>query len=373
MRISGRYDAWRNVVCVAGVPFDVVSLDEAISHVCSAIVMRGHLFLSTPNLNFLIAAQQDAAFRDSVVHSDLSIADGMPIVWLSRLLGLPIKERVAGSTLFEKLRAGEGWMILGRPISVYFFGGPHGVAEIAAERINADPRYMRCVGFCCPGFGDIEAMSDARLIDEINASGADFLVVALGAKKGQAWIERNRARINVPVISHLGAVVNFVAGTVRRAPPWMQRMGLEWVWRIKEEPALLARYWQDAKALVGLLVGKILPLVLARNPYQAEQGNVSLSVRDGVTFNRFVGGLDEVLLEQWLRSWRGFLAPVGASVVLDLSQVNGVTPLFFGAVLRYRHYLELRNSRLSIHTGRNALARKLCHGYGLTYLLEPAR
>ena len=85
------YAVERRVVCVAGLPFDVLSLNETVGHVCRAIQLRQRLFLSTPNLNFLIAAQSDGPFRDSVIHSDLSVADGMPIVWLARLLGLPIR------------------------------------------------------------------------------------------------------------------------------------------------------------------------------------------------------------------------------------------------------------------------------------------
>lgn len=84
-------------------------------------------------------------------------------------------------------------------------------------------------------------MSNAETIERINASGADFLVVSLGARKGQAWIMQNRQHLSVLLISHLDAMVNFVAGTVSRAQQWMQRFGLEWLWRIKEEPVLWRR------------------------------------------------------------------------------------------------------------------------------------
>ena len=115
------YAGERRVVCVAGLPFDVLSLNEAVGHVCRAMQSRQRLFLSTPNLNFLIAAQSDGVFRDSVIHSDLSVADGMPIVWLARLLGLPIRERVAGSTLFEVLRNGAGQVLIGAADFGLFF------------------------------------------------------------------------------------------------------------------------------------------------------------------------------------------------------------------------------------------------------------
>ena len=246
-----------------GLPFDAVSLSEAVVRVRHAVLKREPLFISTPNLNFLIASQIDAAFRQSVIQSNLSLADGMPIIWLAKLLGVPLKERVAGSTLFEVLLdspAEPGTP----PIKVFFFGGPDGVAQAAAQQINASNHLhsggMLCVGYASPGFGSIADMSTPAIIDHINAAQADFVVVALGAAKGQAWILHNRDHLNAPVISHLGAVVNFVAGTVARAPVWAQRCGLEWAWRIKEEPSLWRRYWSDGLGLLKLLFIRVLPL-----------------------------------------------------------------------------------------------------------------
>jgi N-acetylglucosaminyldiphosphoundecaprenol N-acetyl-beta-D-mannosaminyltransferase len=184
----------------------------------------------------------------------------MPLVWIARATGLPIKERVAGSSLFQALRTARD---SAAQMRVYFFGGPPGVAETASEQLNAEVCAMRSVGYDSPGFGSIEQMSDAATIARINDSGADFLVVALGAKKGQAWIQHNLAHLRAPLVSHLGAVVNFVAGTVSRAPVWAQKTGLEWLWRIKEEPKLLRRYADDGYALLRLLTGHALPAALA--------------------------------------------------------------------------------------------------------------
>jgi N-acetylglucosaminyldiphosphoundecaprenol N-acetyl-beta-D-mannosaminyltransferase len=255
-------DFSRPVHYMLGLPFDAVSLPQAVARVRHAVQTRTPLFISTPNLNFLIASQTDAAFRQSVVQSDLSLADGMPIVWLAKLLGIPITERVAGSTLFEVLRSGPAAPGTA-PIKVFFFGGPAGVAQAAALQINATRHPqgggMHCVGYASPGFGTVADMSTPAIIDQINAAQADFVVVALGAAKGQAWIQHNRASLNAPVVSHLGAVVNFVAGTVVRAPTWAQRCGLEWAWRIKEEPALWRRYWGDGLGLLKLLLCQALP------------------------------------------------------------------------------------------------------------------
>jgi N-acetylglucosaminyldiphosphoundecaprenol N-acetyl-beta-D-mannosaminyltransferase len=245
-------------ITIAGLPFHCVTTTAAVQRLCVALHDRQRLFLSTPNLNFLVASQADEAFRLSVLQSDLSVADGMPILWLSRLQGTPLPERVAGSTVFEQLRAGAGQSIIGRPIKVYFFGGPPGVAEKACAVLNAEHAraggHMVGVGALCPGFGSVADMSTPDVIAAINASAADFLVVSLGAKKGQAWIIHNLSQLTVPVVSHLGAVVNFVAGTVERAPVSWQRWGLEWLWRIRQEPALFKRYWADGWALFGLVL-----------------------------------------------------------------------------------------------------------------------
>ena len=238
-------DFLRPVQLLMGLPFDAVSLDEAVQRVEAAARERRGCFLSTPNLNWLVACQTDPAFRNSVLKSDLSLADGMPIIWLARLLGLPVTQRVSGSDVFQALRA--------CAVSVYFFGGPPGFAGRACEKLNAAGAPMTCRGHHSPGFGSIEDMSGAEVLDDINASAADFVVVALGARKGQAWIEHNLDRLAPPLVSHLGAVVNFVAGSVARAPALVARLGLEWVWRIKEEPALWRRYFMDGLGFLGYL------------------------------------------------------------------------------------------------------------------------
>ncbi|WP_326405793.1 WecB/TagA/CpsF family glycosyltransferase [Methylibium sp.] len=255
-------DLGRPLHCVFGLVFDAVTIDEALARLRRAVERRERCFLSTPNLNFAIAAQHDAAFRDSVLRSDLSVVDGATLLRFARMLRVPLPERVAGSDLFERLQSDP---LDGRaPIKVYFFGGPPGIAERAAGKLNAADGGMRCVGFASPGFGSVQEMSDARTIERINASGADFVVVALGAKKGQAWIELNRERLQAPLVSHLGAVVNFVAGSVQRAPRWVQTTGFEWLWRIKEEPALWRRYFDDALALLRFSMTQVLPSMANR-------------------------------------------------------------------------------------------------------------
>jgi N-acetylglucosaminyldiphosphoundecaprenol N-acetyl-beta-D-mannosaminyltransferase len=275
-----RTDFFRPVHCIFGLPFDAVTMVQAEAQLAEAILHRRRCFFSTPNLNFLIACLSDSEFRDSVIRSDLSVADGMPIVWLAHALGVPIRERVAGASLFELLRQQRAL-----PIRVFFFGGPEGVAARATAVMNAQAGAMRSVGDYFPGFGSKEQMSTDAVIDRINQSQADVLVVALGAKRGQAWIEHNLSRLQAPVVSHLGAVVNFVAGTVSRAPPWVGRLGLEWLWRIKEEPTLWRRYCGDGVALLRLLLTRVLPAVMflkAPANASADAPLIHTSVKNGI-------------------------------------------------------------------------------------------
>src|SRR6187551_3654300 len=147
-------------VCLLGLPFDPVSLPEAVERVRADAFAGRRCWIATPNLNFAIAARKDAGFRRSVLQSDLSLADGMPLVWMARALGVPLPERVAGSDLFEALQAHPG-----PPLRLYLFGGPPGVAARAADNINAHGGGVRCVGFDEAGYGSIEDMSGEALIE----------------------------------------------------------------------------------------------------------------------------------------------------------------------------------------------------------------
>ncbi len=118
-----RADFDRPLVCILGLPFDAIDVRQAVERIRDAVFNNRRCFVSTPNLNFAIAAHRDAVFRGSVLRSDLSLVDGMPLVWIARLLGLPVPGRVSGADVFEALQAHAG-----PPVSVYLFGGPPGAA-----------------------------------------------------------------------------------------------------------------------------------------------------------------------------------------------------------------------------------------------------
>lgn len=358
----------RNVHCLLGLPFDAVDTAGAVRRVRDAVLRREPCFLSTPNINWLVACLADEAFRDSVIRSDLSVADGMPLVWIAGLLGVPIRERVAGSGVFEKLQHDRT-----ARLSVFFFGGLAGIAEAACERLNSESGGMTCVGFDCPGFGNVEEMSSDETVKKINASGADFVVVALGAKKGQAWIERNRARLSSPVISHLGAVVDFVAGRVNRAPAWTQRAGLEWLWRIYEQPGLWRRYFSDGLVLLRLLVTRVFPyawFIYRHKPTRQERDSADISVQDEST--KKVIRLRGAWVQENLDPLRDFFARAslsGQDICVEMEGVSYIDSAFVGLVMLLHGECKRRARRL-ILTGSGETVRRVLRYSAAEYLLR---
>ncbi|HUP08749.1 MAG TPA: WecB/TagA/CpsF family glycosyltransferase [Caldimonas sp.] len=327
-RASARFA--RDVVCLAGLPFDPVDLQGAVDRLREAVRTRTRCFVSTPNLNFVMAARRDAVFRDSVLRSDLSLADGAPLVWMARALGLSIPGRVAGADVFEALRRHPG-----EPIKVFFFGGPPGAAEAAYQRLSASTTGLRAVGFDAAGYGSVEDMSTAAQLERINSSGAEFVVVSLGAAKGQAWIEHNAASLDAPLLCHMGAVVNFVAGRVKRAPRVLQELGLEWVWRIKEEPALWTRYLRDGIGFAGL--------VLRQAPFGARGSHACDSTEPWLECTQEPSSVSIRLGGGWSRS---ALAPLRVALAraahgdravrVDMALVTAVDAWFLGLMLLAR-------------------------------------
>jgi len=355
---------------LAGLPFDAVDMPNALSILTNAAKNKTRCFLSTPNLNFLIASHSDAEFRNSVIHSDLVVADGMPLVWIAKLLRIPIRERVAGSSLFEAMHGQDA----SKPISVYFFGGPDGVAEIAARKINQAKCGLTCVGYQSPGFISVEEMSVASGIDQINASNADFLVVALRAKKGQSFIYKNLSSINAPIISHLGAVVNFEANMLKRAPAFVQNFGLGWLWRIKEEPSLWRRYWPDGLALLMLLITDVLPHALWltlnwRHLIDSTNKNNVHFECDGASSRLLISGFVLDPISPRTRSMMRQISLQNTDVVLELTNAEYLSSGFLGLLLLLNKYIDKNGNKLKVVGVQNKMQR-LLKWNGLTDLIK---
>jgi N-acetylglucosaminyldiphosphoundecaprenol N-acetyl-beta-D-mannosaminyltransferase len=175
------------------------------------------------------------------------LADGMPLVWWSRLGPRPLPERVAGSDLLYGMceRAAQ------KGYRVYLLGAGPGVAADAAANLVARYPGLIVAGVDCPPFRGLTAAEERDQFERIRAARPDILFVAFGQPKGEFWIADNLDRLNVPVSVQVGASLDFVAGRMKRSPKWMQKTGLEWVYRMAQEPRRLAgRYLANLRFLV---------------------------------------------------------------------------------------------------------------------------
>jgi N-acetylglucosaminyldiphosphoundecaprenol N-acetyl-beta-D-mannosaminyltransferase len=332
----------RDVWAILGIPLDNVTLDEAASLIERAVETRTRLSFVTPNVNWMVRALKDRSAMRQIVNADLSLADGAPVVWLAKQLGMPLQERVAGADLFQRLRTDVG--ADAPPIRVFFFGGREGAAKLAHEAMLKEQGRLVAAGWLNPGFGDVDSMSTAEIREAINAANADFVIVSLGAVKGQAWIEQNQEYLNAPVIAHLGAVVDFAAGTIQRAPEWVSKSGLEWIWRIFAEPILWRRYWNDGTDLIGLFNRRMGIFKKAARVDAAPKTIRSHQTERGVK-------LSGDLIAAHRPELRGALvnaAQTPGDFTLDLTEVGAIDACALGQVRMLEQSLIRRGNRLEI-------------------------
>jgi N-acetylglucosaminyldiphosphoundecaprenol N-acetyl-beta-D-mannosaminyltransferase len=214
---------------ILGVRVDVAGYGDLLAHVDRSVASGEPHQIVTLNPEMLVAAHEDAAFREELNAASLNVADGTGLVLAARWLGRPLPERVTGSDGIYRLAAHcaeQGY----RP---FFLGAAPGVAREAAERLAARYPGLEVAGTHAgsPGVEDEEA-----IIEMVRAANPDLLLVAYGVPAEERWIARNRARLGVPVMIGVGGSFDFVAGVTQRAPVWMRRVGLEWLYRLIKEP-----------------------------------------------------------------------------------------------------------------------------------------
>jgi N-acetylglucosaminyldiphosphoundecaprenol N-acetyl-beta-D-mannosaminyltransferase len=220
---------------VLGVRVDCVGLDGAVAAIGSLIAERGPTRLvATVNPEFIMRARVDDQFRTALESAALCVADGIGVVWAMRRMGCPQYERVSGSDLVPVLAracAERGW----RP---FLLGARPGVAEEAAYRLEAGNPGLHVAGTHA---GSPRPEDDDDTVRRVSAARPDVLLVAYGAPQQELWIARNRSRLDVPVAIGVGGTLDFLAGRVRRAPRFLRRAHLEWLWRLLLQPARARR------------------------------------------------------------------------------------------------------------------------------------
>jgi len=231
---------------ILGVQVDMVTIPEAADKIVEFLSEDKFHAVYTPNSEIIMEAYRDEAFSEVLNEADLLTADGIGVVYASKYLKKPLKERAAGydiaRLLLQKLNYTDH--------KLFLFGGKPGVAELAMENMNKDYPQLNIVGTRNGYFGEED---EDEIIAQINESGADILFVCLGAPRQEKWIYKHKDRLKVKVAMGVGGSIDVFAGTVQRAPEFFCKTGLEWFYRLMKEPWRAKRMTDLPKFAVTVL------------------------------------------------------------------------------------------------------------------------
>jgi N-acetylglucosaminyldiphosphoundecaprenol N-acetyl-beta-D-mannosaminyltransferase len=314
--------------------FDLVTVDDVLAYLVRNTKQKNKIIISTVNLNFLRIAKSNVEFRQTIFSSNICTIDGSPVAFLLRAIGIKRANRATGADLLARIISYD--FNIARRYKIYIFGGTSDAAKLASEKIGRLSLYAECVGHRNPGHGTVEELSKLEYFDEIKELAPDFLIISLGAEKGQAWISKNFELLPNCAISHLGAAINFIAGSVKRAPRAFQALGLEWVWRIYQEPVLFKRYASDAAFLIQYLIPSAIGSYLRERRYRQIANVCSpVSVRNSETKTLSLHG-------DWLKdtipSTNDFINKSYEMDRLDLLRIGHIDAYGIGLILRARNF-----------------------------------
>ena len=233
---------------VMGLKFDSMTMDETLSR--AEALLRGDkaAYVVTPNAEIAYEALHDGQLREMLNGADLMLPDGAGVVLASKLLRTPVKQKVAG----VDFAAGLLGILERNGQSLYLLGGKPGIGELAAQKMLEAHPQLRIAGIADGYFRD-----EASVIEKINASGADALFVCLGAPKQERFMVQHRQELHVHLMAGLGGSLDAFAGTVQRAPAWMIRLNLEWLYRLIREPKRFRRMLRLPKYLWAVMLKRI--------------------------------------------------------------------------------------------------------------------
>ncbi|WP_245540681.1 WecB/TagA/CpsF family glycosyltransferase [Thermus islandicus] len=223
-------------VRILGMRVDPISYEEAIGRVLAWAEAGESRYICVANVHMVMEAHDDPDFCALVNAADLVTPDGMPLVWMLRKLGHPYQERVYGPELTSRVCAEAAR----RGVPVGFYGGYPEALDALVRNLRARFPGLRVVYAYSPPFRPLTPEEDERVTEEINASGTRILFVGLGCPKQERWMAEHKGRVRAVMLG-VGAAFDFHAGRVRQAPAWMQKIGLEWLFRLSQEPKRLWR------------------------------------------------------------------------------------------------------------------------------------
>jgi N-acetylglucosaminyldiphosphoundecaprenol N-acetyl-beta-D-mannosaminyltransferase len=233
-KIAAHGDSFR----VLGVEVDAVQIPEVVHQIETWIIQRDACrFIAVTGMHGVMEAQHDAEFKMVLNSADLVVPDGMPLVWLGRLRGFRLARRVYGPELMLSVCE----RTASRGVRHFFFGGAPEVPEKLAQILRNRFPGLTVVGTCSPPYRPVTNEEDEEIIAAINAAAPDVLWVGLSTPKQEKWMYAHRERLRVPVLVGVGAAFDINSGVKQQAPIWMREHGMEWFFRLIQEPGRLWR------------------------------------------------------------------------------------------------------------------------------------
>jgi N-acetylglucosaminyldiphosphoundecaprenol N-acetyl-beta-D-mannosaminyltransferase len=300
-------------VAILGVALDNLTMEEVLDAVEASIAEGGFHQIATANVDFIMKSIHDEELHETLCRCDLVLADGAPLVWASRLLGAGLKERVTGADLVPQLAR----LSARRGYRIFLLGAEEESSAGAAAWMEKNYPGVHIAGRYCPKHQPLEEMDHEEILARIETARPDILLVAFGNPKQEKWLAMHRFRLEVPVCIGVGGSFDFLSGKVPRAPLWMQHSGLEWFYRMMQEPSRLAkRYFSNAAGLA-----RYLPVQLAAMAMQGKrrhQAHVTKEIVGTATVLRIDGDFTGTLLPRFESDVRNAVL-AGSHVVLDMS------------------------------------------------------
>jgi N-acetylglucosaminyldiphosphoundecaprenol N-acetyl-beta-D-mannosaminyltransferase len=265
-------------IAVLGLPLDSLTADQAVDAIEGMILSGGSHQVATANLDFWLNSLADHHLHRIIAGCSLVLADGMPLVWVSKLMGCPLADRVTGVDLvprLARLSAEKGYRI-------FLLGGKDDVADRAARLLEKQFPGTCIVDTYAPSQETMALLDHSEILSRIHAARPDILLVALGNPKQEKWIWMHRKRLGVPVAMGVGGSFEILVGDVRRAPRWIQRLGMEWAMRFIQEPSRLGpRYFRDFTGFARRLPLTLIAAWLQR-PFSAPSHLTTVNTPQGM-------------------------------------------------------------------------------------------
>jgi N-acetylglucosaminyldiphosphoundecaprenol N-acetyl-beta-D-mannosaminyltransferase len=323
----------KHPVAIFGLPLDSLTADGAVGVIETLILSGGTHQIATANLDFWLNSISDTHLHRIIAGCSLVLPDGMPLVWVSKLLACPLADRVTGVDLVPRLAelsARKGYRI-------FLLGGKGDVAARARNVLEAKYSGVRIVGTYAPTEDEMERLDQGDLLDRIHAAQPDILLVALGNPKQEKWIWMHRKRLGVPVAMGVGGSFEIIVGDMVRAPRWIQRCGLEWAMRLVQEPhRLWPRYLRDFLGLARQLPITLLAGWIQR-PYLGSS-HVATVMTPRAMHAYVHGKLSSEVAHELQEASAASIAS-GVVMVVHLTGVKQITAAGLGALMGVRRQL----------------------------------